>query len=145
MTQRRPLALLLGLACLAALLLPALAHAGPYYVITCHGDGINTVFAPNGTYYGAAYTECPGGVAGSRGLVVRNVDSSTPAPAWSHARLTAIAPPGTYIDGIKFIGQVYANSGWVSGLLDAGNARWVWCGPGCGTLPIWSGFDIGGF
>ena len=87
------LALLCGLVCLLA---PAAAQAGPYAVRTCHADGINAVFVPNGASGGAAFVECPGGVSGSHGLIVRNTDSPTPAPGFSFARLSATAPPGTY-------------------------------------------------
>lgn len=141
---RRPptLALLCGLVCL---LLPASASAGPYQVRSCHADGVNAVWYPNGASGGAAYVECPGGVNGSQGLIVRNTFSSTPASAFSHARLSATAPPGTYFDGISFVGQVYANSNWQSGIYDSHRNTWVWCGPGCGTLPFWFGFNIGGF
>src|SRR5215212_9852517 len=127
MTPRPPL-LALVLCGLACLLVPTAAHAGPYYVRTCHSDGINAVFAPNGASGGAAYVECPGGVNGSHGLIVRNTNSSTPAAGFSYARLSATAPAGTYFAGINFVGQVYSNNGWRSGLYNPQNQQWIWCG-----------------
>src|SRR5215212_11392442 len=143
MTPRPPvIAVLAALLCL--LLAPAHAQAGTYQVRTCHADGINAIFVPNGASLGAAYAECPGGVNGSDGLIVRNTDSSTPAPGFSYARLSAYAPAGTYFQGINFVGQVYTNSHWRSGIYNPSSQSWIWCGS-CGTLPFWTGFNVGGF
>ena len=146
MTHRRsPLALVLGILCLVGPLQPAGAHAGTYYVYACHGDGINAAFTPSHSAGATAFAQCPGGVNGNTGLTVRNVYKSDPAGGFSHARLSSTAPAGTYIDGISFVGQVYSNSNWRSGLFNPDANTWIWCGPGCGTLPFWTSFSVSGF
>ena len=143
--RRSILPALFSVACVGLLLQPASSHAGPYYVRVCHADGVNAVFHAAATAGTTAYVQCPEGVNGNGGLVVRNVDDSSPAAAFSHARLTAYAPVGTYFDTIDYTAQAYNNAFWQSGLYDRQNARWLWCGPGCGTLPIWARFSVGGF
>lgn len=141
--RRLVLPVLFGLACLATL--SPEAHGGAYNVRACHADGVNAVFSPSYTAGAVAFPECPGGVNGNVGLIVRNVDRAEPVGGFTSAAYTVNAPAGTYIDGIQFVGQVVNNSYWQSGLYDAQHGAWVWCGPGCGTVPFWSPFSASGF
>ena len=122
------------------------AHAGSYHVRSCFADGIATIwnrYRSDG--FADAYVECPQGVSGSRGLIARNVLTSSPAPGFSHAKLFVNAPPGTYIDEITFDASIGTDRGWVAGLFDRQNNQWVWCGTTpCNTFGYWFSFQVGG-
>ena len=146
MSRARPTTLALAALASAALALSSAttADAGTYYVRACHADGVNAAWVPSRTTDLVAYAECPA-IGNNLGLVVRNVDSATPATGFANARWTATAPPGTYIDELRWTGQLFRTSAWGAGIYDRGNGRWLWCGASCGTLPTWHPFQIGGF
>src|SRR5687768_11886687 len=106
---RRHIPALCGLALIVGLLIPTSLQAGPYYVRACHSDGVNAAFTPSQTTGAVAFVQCPADVNGNAGLVVRNVNSTAPAAAFSHARLTVNTPVGTYVDNISFAGRVFNN------------------------------------
>ena len=122
---------------------PPAAHAGTYQVRSCFPDGIDRVwsqYANNG--FATAYKQCPQGISGSRGLIARNVLTSTPAPGFSLAKLYVNAPPGAYFDEIVFDGSIITERGWQAGLYDRMHGRWVWCGHSCYTFGFWFPFRV---
>jgi hypothetical protein len=143
MSTRRSIWILIGALLLPAALAPP-AHAGEYTVRSCFSDGIDAVWSRyRSDGFADAYVQCPQGVNGNGGLIARNVKTGASAPGLSHAKLYVNTPPGTYIDEIHFDGFLIQSRGWVPGLYDRQNSRWVWCGTGCGSSFIWGEYHIG--
>ena len=123
---RSPLAVLAATLATGPFLLPTPAN-GAYYVRSCFQDGIDTLWHPTTSAVATAYVSCPGAVH------VRNVIGSGTAPAFSAAKLSVAAPPGTYFDEIHFDGYLLQNRGWRAGIWDPHYGRWIGAEPPAAT------------
>ena len=131
--SRARLVLTLRLGAVAAALSPSSAHAGWYYVQSCHPDGVAPGWVPTDAAHTAAYIDCSSSST-SAGLRARNVIDGKYAPGFSAAAVSIGAPPGTYFDWMSFDADLTADLGWAAGVYDFQNRRWAWCGGSCFTL-----------
>ena len=120
------------------------ARAGVYSVTSCFGPENASWTEWEPSPFVTAYPGCPGGVLdlkrplAGEGLIVRNVVGRGHAPRGAVGALRFDAPAGTRIAGVDFDARMTGNAGWVAGIHDATNDRWLWCGPGClSSFGIW--------
>jgi hypothetical protein len=98
---------------------PATAGAGTYDVVACDAaGGVNNSWTPVSNHPDLlAYTECPSGGDGRRGLVARHALKAASAPPGAYAHMRFDAPPGTAVIGLRASYRFFrSDSSWQVGL-----------------------------
>jgi hypothetical protein len=113
--------LLSALAVLALMLAAPVAHAGFYDVVACDAaGGANNSWFPvvGNSIATTAYTECPTGGDGNRGIIARNIVAANSAASGNVvAQMKFTAPPGTAIIGLNAAYDFYrADPQWEAAL-----------------------------
>ncbi len=106
-------ALLVGLAVLVLWVLPGVARAGTFTVLSCNAAGGNHSWVARQTPLMSTGSVCPT-VDDRSGLKSRSSTLRVRAGRGSHAEWRFTAPPGTTIVGLSWVGRMAASQGWES-------------------------------
>lgn len=106
-------ALLVGLAVLVLWVLPGVASAGTFTVLSCNAAGGNHSWVARQTPLMSTGSVCPT-VDDRSGLKSRSSTLRVRAGRGSYAEWRFTAPPGTTIVGLSWVGRMSASQGWES-------------------------------